>query len=136
MIRRATAADLPRIVEIGRRHHEAAGNAGDYDPDAAASFAASLISGGVVFLSDDGMLGGMIAPSYSAPSHRMAVEMFWSAEDGQGLALLRAFEAWAEEQDADEVRLSAVVGHRGEAVGRLLRRKGYAPVETSYGKAV
>ena len=137
MIRRARESDLYEIVRIGRRHHEAAQMPGRFDGEAFRRFAEQLVTGrGVVFLTDEGMIGGTLAPSYASPGYWMAVELFWWSEDRQGRALLRAFEAWAEENGADEVRLSAVTRHRGAAVGRLLERAGYEPCEVSYSKGL
>lgn len=136
MIRRAAPADLSEVVRMGRRHFAASGLPGEFDADALRAFAERLIEGGVILMSEDGMIGGTLSPVFCAPSRVLAVELFWSAEDGRGRDLLAAFEAWAWAAGASEIRMSAVVGHRGEAVGRLLRLAGYAPVETSYGKAI
>lgn len=134
MIRRATLADVPRLVELGRMHFEGSGLPGDYDEAAAAQFATGIVRGGAAFLSCAGSIGGMATPSYVNPNRWMAVEMFWNAFDGQGSALRDAFEAWAREVGADEVRMSAVWTDRGDAVERILRRAGYARAETSYAK--
>jgi len=121
---------------MGRRHHEGSRLPGEFDPIALERFAAGILDRGVIFVSQDGVIAGVLSPAYAAPSHIMAVELFWSAEDGHGRELLCAFEAWAKDNDADEVRMTAVVGHRGGAVGRLLQARGYTPVEVSYGKAI
>ncbi len=133
MIRTALAEDIPAVVGMGASFHAQSELPFDYDPDAFADFAQGLITSGTILLSDTGMIGGVIAPAYCGPSYRMAVEMFWWAER-DGLALLRAFEAWAASEGANEVRLSTLAAL--PRAGALIQRKGYAPVEISYRKVV
>jgi len=127
VIRRATPADLPRIVEMGRRNYEARPNRGDYDPQAAGDFVNTMLASphAAVFLSDAGMIGGMLCPYWAAPNDVQAVELFWFASDGSGRALLMAFEEWAQDQGADEVRITS-------RPTRALERMGYEPVDTVY----
>lgn len=138
MIRRAGEADIPRIVAMGRKHHEAANNPGAFDDAAATDFVRErMIEGaGVVLMSERGQIGGVLAPLYCAPSHVQAVELFWYAEDGAGAALLSSFEEWAREVGAQTVVLSTVLRHRGQAVGKALMRKGYTPQEVSFSKVI
>lgn len=133
MIRTATIDDIPAVVGMGAKFHAQADLPFAYDPDAFADFAGGLIGGGVILLSDVGMIGGVVAPAFCGPSYRMAVELFWWAER-DGLALLRAFEGWAADQGANEVRLSTLAAlPRADA---LVKRKGYAPNEISYRKVI
>ncbi len=135
MIRRATAADILRIVDMGAQHHAESGAPGVFDADAFAAYARGLIEGsGVVLLSPVGHLGGVLVRAYAAPAWLQAVELWWWAADGCGGALLDAFEEWAADMGADQIVMSTVIAHRGAAVGRVLRRKGYAPKEVSYAK--
>ncbi len=127
MIRRADAADLPRIIELGRKNHEAV-NASPYDPDAARAFVAHVIEAGAVFLSDGGMIGGLVSPFWAAPLDLQAWEMFWFAEDGSGLALLAAFRDWAHAQ-------GAVVRFTTKRESRAFERLGFTPREIIYGDA-
>lgn len=136
MIRSATPDDIPAIVEMGRRFYCKAGLPGEYSDQAMAHFVDGLIRHGVVLIGARSMLGGVIAPVYCAPDWWQAVEMFWWSEDRRGIDLLAAFEAWARERGANEVRMSSVQASRGEAVGRVLARLGYETAETSYSKRV
>lgn len=131
MIRRATESDLPEIMEMAERFYAAAWGDGSFDPEATAGVMSRLIEHGVIFRSRRGMIGGAILPVWCAPTRLEAHEMFWWAEDGAGGALLADFEAWAADRGAI-VRMSALASLRGEAVGRALRRRGYASVETGY----
>ncbi len=133
MIRTASVADIPAIIGMGAKFHAQADLPFPYDADAFGEFARGLIGGGVILLSDTGMIGGVIAPAYCGTSYRMAVEMFWWAER-DGLALLRAFEGWAAAEGANEIRLSTLAAlPRADA---LVKRKGYAPAEISHRKVI
>ena len=135
MIRAAVEADMHRLIEVGRKFHDAAGFKFDLDEDALGSFLSGLISSdqGAVLISDHGVIGGVLAPSYSNPSWVMAVELFWWAER-DGLALLKAFEDWARSAGASEVRMSSLASLPRADV--LLRHKGYAATEISYSKGL
>jgi len=133
MVRTASVADIPAIVAMGAKFHAQADLPFTYDADAFADFAHGLIDGGTIILSDQGMIGGVVAPAFCGPSYLMAVELFWWAKR-DGLALLKAFEGWAADQGANEVRLSTLAAlPRADA---LVQRKGYAPNEISYRKVI
>jgi GNAT superfamily N-acetyltransferase len=133
MIRTATLEDIPAITGMGAKFHAQAQLPFPYEPDAFAEFAQGLIEGGTILITDAGMIGGVVAPAFCGPSYSMAVELFWWAER-DGLALLKAFEGWAADQGANEVRLSTLAAlPRADA---LVKRKGYAPNEISYRKVI
>ncbi|QBF32139.1 hypothetical protein CFI11_13050 [Thalassococcus sp. S3] len=50
----------------------------------------------------------------------IAQEIGWYAEDGQGVARLRGFEAWAAEQGADAVEVCTEPGKRLDRLGYTL----------------
>lgn len=133
MIRPATAADIPQLVKWMERFHAASGTVVPFDADHTAQFLGGLIRQGIVLMHGYGMIGGMIAPAFCNGNWRQAHELFWWAERG-GLALLRAFEAWAVGEGAHEARMSSLASlPRADAV---LRRKGYAATELSYSKVL
>lgn len=121
---------------MGAQHHAEAGNPGAFDREAAANYVGGFIANnsGAVFLSEQGQIGGILAPMYCAPSYLMAVELFWFARDGMGGKLMRAFEEWAEENGANSVVMSSVLQHDGERVAAILERKGYSAREVSFKK--
>lgn len=86
-----------------------------------------------VLVSDAGAIGGMLSPAYCDPSWTMAVELFWWAEK-DGLQLLRAFEDWAQEIGAKEVRMTSLASL--PRADLILRRKGFSPTEISYQKVL
>lgn len=130
MIRQATVGDIPQLLAWGAKFHAQGASGPAYDRRAVSDLLARMTSGGgVVLMHDDGMIGGVLAPAYCDPAWIMAVELFWWA-DRDGMALLRAFEDWARENGAAEVRMTTLAKlPRADA---LLRRKGYAPIEISY----
>jgi hypothetical protein len=129
---RATAADVPRIVDLGARFHAYSCHRGiPFDAEAFRGVAERLVEGGAVFLSDDGMCGGLVSPLYFNPAFSVAVELFWYAPNG-GKGLREEFEAWAEEQGVSAIQFSAMADDHLPAVTRLYRRAGYAPIETLF----
>lgn len=134
MIRRATDADLDRIVELGAAFHayspyrEIA-----FDPEGFRSFAGQLIECGAVFLSEDGMLGGLLVPLYFNPAVVMGAELFWWAGK-TGKALRDAFEAWARDEGAHGVQFSGLTDQREETIRKVFERAGYARAETAFFK--
>jgi hypothetical protein len=103
----------------------------EYVPDSVAAFVAQIVEHGAVFLSDDGMCGGILNPAYFNPAYVVAVEFFWWAPNG-GAGLREAFERWAREAGAVAVQFSGLANNRLAAVSRVYRRGGYEPVEMSF----
>jgi len=135
VIRRATLADVPQVVAFGKLFHAQSQQPFPYEESAGEQFASGLIenSSSAVFLSETGMIGGVLVPAYCAPDWVMAVELFWWAEGG-GIGLLKAFETWASEMEADEVRMTSLASL--ERADKLLRRLSYTPAEISYRKLI
>ena len=132
MIRRAGPEDIPAIVNMGRDFHAySPWSAVPFDDEATEDFAAKMIDGGVILMSDTGMIGGVLSPLYFNPAHVVAVELFWWATAGGG-ALREAFEEWAKDGGAHAVQFSALGNTHSEAMGRMFARHGYRPVETGY----
>jgi len=133
VIRAASVEDLAHIIELAARRHAASGAPGVFDAGVLArSLRQHVLPGGGCFVSDRGVIAGMLAPLWYDEAYRVAFEWFWWAEDGRGRDLLAAFEAWAVALGADEIRMSAVDAHRGGAVSRVLVGRGYQPFETSF----
>lgn len=132
MIRAATVDDIPRLAEMGRKFHAAAQMGFGFDLDAVSGLLGRMIEApeAVVLTSGGGGIGGVLTPAYCDPKWIQAVELFWWAEDRQGLRLLREFEAWAEAKGANEIRMTTLSTIPESA--RLMR--GYAPAEVSYSR--
>lgn len=134
-MRVATAIDIPALVEMGRKFHAQSGLPFGFDEGAVVDLLAGMIESPAaeILMTDRGAIGGVLNPAYCDSSWIMAVELFWWAE-GDGLALLKAFEDWAAEMEASEIRMTSI--YDLPRADRLLRRKGYGPTEISYSKVI
>ena len=122
MIREATAADLPRVARILAERS-------GLSPEGAAA----LAGGGVCLLSEGGVICGSLVRSAAYPGRVIATETAWAPERGAAPDQLRAFSDWARRVGADEVRAASTEGWaRQQAVARLMRREGFAPMAVIY----
>lgn len=87
-----------------------------FDEQALRSTASRFIEGHMhtMLVSDGGYFAGLMQPVAFASNQFLALEYAWFAQDGNGLALLAAFERWAENMGA----VAVVVGDHGRG-GRL-----------------
>lgn len=136
MIRRATLDDLKDACEFATRFHSESVHADvPVVAEPLETWMAGLIEGGAVFLSDEGIIGGVMVPFYWNPAFKMAVELFWWApKDGRALRV--AFEQWAAEQEACRIVFSGQVNERQDTIDKIFRRAGYRPVEVGYVKGL
>lgn len=134
-IRAATVFDMRKILEYGAKFHAMSRQPFHFDTAAAEKFAHILIKNAdsQIFVSDTGMIGGVLTPAFCAPNWVMAVELFWWAEK-DGLKLLQAFEDWAAESGAQEVRMTSLDAL--PRADRLLRECSFEPAEISYRKVI
>lgn len=134
MIRKATHDDLPEILKLGAEFLAYSPYAwAELDPDAFATFAGHMIENGAIFLSDYGMIGGILSPLYFNPSVVLAAELFWWART-EGKALKAAFEAWAVEQGCAGITFTGLTDHHEAAIRRIYSRAGYAASEVAFVK--
>lgn len=135
MIREATSDDVGRLLDMGARFAETAKliESVGYEPaDMAKSFQWMIDDPlHVILMGGAGAIGGSSAPHPFNHSHWMAQEVFWWSEGREGLKLLDAFEAWAAER-CHSVRMITLEAVNPETMGRLYRRRGYAPLEHGY----
>lgn len=138
-VRSATVDDIPALVEMGAKFHAMSPHAflGEYDPQGIGNLLRFLATGSntILLTNGEGLIGGVLAPVYFAPTKIMAEESFWWAGSGGGL-LLAAFETEAKRLGADFVLLSTLHNDRSDVIDRVVRRKGYAPVERRYIKEI
>ena len=136
MIREAVAEDIPEIVGMLARLAEASGALGKFSKKAAKVAVIRQIEDKdrVLFRSDKGLIAGTIVIPWNSPDWLMAFEMWWWAEDGQWMALLRKLEQWARQQGAGEVRIFTKIGPQSKRINAVFRRSGYGPREICYRK--
>ncbi len=151
IVRPATAADLPRVLEMGRAFFGASPFAklGRFDPDSTYATMAGLIADtqrDVLLAVDDagltvGMAGVAVTPLYFAPDVRLGNEVFWWVDPsararGAGLALLEAVIAWARTHGATVLSLAHFHGGGLSDAGVVYREYGFDIFETAYARKV
>jgi len=131
-VREAQASDIPELVEMGARFHAMSPHRhlGDYDREGIAVMLEFMIASpsAAILTNGTGLIGGVLAPIYFAPSKLMLEESFWWAGAGGG-ELLKAFEHVAKVMGASCVLLSTLENDRSDAMGRVMKRNGYTQVE-------
>ncbi len=132
-MRKATVDDVPFLVEMGHKFHAAAQLPFPAEQGAVETAIRQMIEQGVVFVTERGAIGGMLSRAWINPAWVYAAEFFWWAEDGKGRALLRAFEEWARDNGANEIRMSALDHIPAR---KILERAGYSCREISLGKVL
>ena len=126
MIRLAVDADIPRVIDMVERLAATVSGPQRVCRIRTGETLAGLIHGrdGSVWLSDRGFIAGQITQTVISPDP-IAVELGWYAEDRSGLALLDAFEAWADNKGATLKKLSC----KGGVAQAILERRGYSLAE-------
>ena len=141
-VRRATPADVPRILTLLRNFHAAAPFDFPFQAARLDAFIRSVISSGdgAVFLTGSPATGVLVATRVESPMAPYACAMeriIWVEPSARGRAwsaLLDAFEDWGRSAHCQRAMLFSQELLRGSAVGRLFRRRGYQPLETAYSK--
>jgi len=140
----ANHGDTTRIVEMLSvfLHVSAYKDFLSYEPDRIRGIVDRLISGpdSAVFVArrNSRLVGviGVWVHEHPLSGDRVAAELFWwvdtNARGKLGLRLLNAAEAWAKEREATAMQMIAPT----ERVGRVYRRRRYAPLETIYQRAL
>jgi GNAT superfamily N-acetyltransferase len=143
-IRRATLADLPALLPMGREFfaHSGLTDLAEWDDGSFEISATSIIGGSVlgsVFVADldgklVGMTGGIFFPLYCNHSVLIGQEIFWWGKAGHkvGAALLDELEADARRNGAVIFISAQIAGQRDEAFARVYARRGYRPSENTF----
>jgi hypothetical protein len=136
LIRQASDADLPRLLELARVHHAKMTGLPPLDDDSFLATARGAIEAKttVILMTDGGSICGGVHPFYFNRAVSAGVECWWHAEDGLGRETLRAFEEWARSMGASRVVMSGDATHRTEALQRVLRICGYGAINFSMSK--
>lgn len=143
MIRPATRADIPDIVDLGERHLRESHYAQFVTPDrdCMAAAARMLIDSPCALLllaeKDGAITGsiGMMVTPHPYSGQPMASEMFWYVTPearGAGVRLLKAAEAWGRELGARHIIMIAP----DSRVSTFFQRMGYARLEEQFIKAL
>jgi hypothetical protein len=134
VIRPATPADIPFVMEMGRKFADEAGVTAriGWDDESVHDMLETLIAedDGILLVSERGMIGGFVSEHPFNRNTRLFSELFWRAEDGNGLALLAEAERLAAERGATRSLMVAMDGM--DRTRRLYARLGYAPCEAQF----
>jgi GNAT superfamily N-acetyltransferase len=145
MIRDAEAADMPRLIEMGRAFNAEAGYA-ETVPFCERSFAHTLVAlagMGLLLVVDKGdgpvgMAGADLGRAICNHDVLLSREAFWYVEPayrkGFGRDLLNALETRAKARGAAFFDVVAENGKRDEALARLYRAASYSPAERTFRK--
>lgn len=129
MVRAARLEDMPAIikliVEFNDDYHDVPINLSK-----AISVSTWIIEEGVGFISESGFIGGVVVDDLLR-DWTVLQEIGWFSKDRAGMKLLDAFIAASRDLGVDEVRV-CTLETSSPIVGRLLQRKGFAPLERSY----
>lgn len=146
IIRNATMDDVEVLTHMSRQFHEYAPHAAmiNATDDELADAVRALMTHGCVLVADlhgevVGMLGAIINPIWFAPRVKIACELAWwvntEYRGGRaGIMLVKAYEAWAAEQNATVATMSSLQIDLNNAVGKLLHKLGYKESEHTYAR--
>lgn len=146
MIRVATEADIPALVDLGQEMHlESNFSSLTFDVEKTKEYVKSLLGYGIVFCSEDnGKITGFIAgflyqPYFSYDFLATDIGLFITKDARGGMAaprLIDSFTKWAESNGAKQVRPGISVGGNIEGVARLYERMGYSIVGSVFMKEI
>jgi GNAT superfamily N-acetyltransferase len=143
-IRPATVEDLASLEPLAREFYASSQVLKRFDTDLfVQTWIRLLDANGVIFLLEDGSsivgaLGGVLyGDPYSGDA--IATEFFWfvaqRARGGRGgLQLLKAFEGWARDRGALEIRMVHLLDSMPEKLARVYKHFGFQPIEVHYSK--
>ena len=136
MIREATLADIPMVMELGRRFADDAGVTAQvgWDDESVEALLGHLIESddGLLLVGENSILGGLI---YAHPFNRhcrIFQELFWRSEGHEGLKLLARAEAIAQARGASRSMMLDIETMPGAA--RIYERRGYTLTERTFSK--
>jgi len=140
MIREATLADIPAMLELGERFADDAGVTDwvEWDADSVTAMLVFLIEddNGICLVTDGGMFGGFVFPHEFNKNMLVFKEVFWRAERGGGVRMLKRGESWAKAKGAVICGMFAPIKVVNSDVGQLYERLGYSPSERIYMKGL
>lgn len=136
MIREATEADLPQLLEWGANFAESIDLPGGYDRQSAEVMFRQLMDAGILLIGDGGAVGAFVHPSPYNSAHLTGQEMFWWVEpehrgNGMGRDLFDALQAMVEEAGVKSFTMSTLGDH---GIGRFYEAHGYRQTDQNYTK--
>lgn len=128
-VRPATILDLQRIIDMMHVFNDQYFKI-PLNEDKCEVMVSYMITEGIVFVSDYGFIGGIVTEDLFRDWTYLG-ELGWYATDRSGLSLLKAFIHAGKEAGVDEIRM-CTLDTSPESARKVLIKKGFIPVETSY----
>ena len=148
MVRQATEQDVDQLTAMAREFigYSAYGTMIAPADDDIRTGIISVIRSGVMFVAEIegklvGVIAGIIAPMWFAPSISCAVELAWWVDPAHRMTripfrLIAALEEWARESGARLLCMSELVINGETPIARMLSRMGYVNTERSHVKEI
>ena len=136
MIREASEADIPVLLEMGGRFAAKArlGEHVGFDGPSVEATLRHLITSedGIVLINGTAAIGGMVHPHPFNLAVKAGQELFWWSEGHDGLKLFEALEEAAKAKGARFWTMITLEALTPASLGRLYERRGYRALEHSY----
>lgn len=138
-VRRATACDRIAIIRLLQDSHAAAGFTFPFSAPHADMLFRQHMDRGLVLVAGNPAQGVLMAMTFEHPfgAGKWAKETVWYiAPEERGRAALRmldTYEAWAREQGCTTIGMASLASND---VSKIYERRGYAPAETHFVKAI
>ena len=134
MIREAVEADIPMIMELGKRFADDAGvtDMVGWEDEAVEAMLLTMIEGEhILLVGDRGMIGGLVF-GHPFSGRKVFQELFWRNEGPpmQGIRLLDMAEKLAAERGCKRSMMFEIEAFSGAA--RIYERRGYLPAERNF----
>lgn len=140
MCRQATLADIPQLIEWGRKFHQLSPwKDREYDEDLVADMLERMITNprkSIVLMNDEGAVGGIFGALWFN-ADPLVHELFWFSDGTHGKELLKGLEEWAFKEGAYGVvfsRMHTEDERRNTLIDKVYKRQGYGPGEATFVK--
>jgi len=149
-VRKATAADLPHYLELGKKFHAASPmhNVVPFDEDGYSKFYLQSVDSSTVSMwvaeADGavvGIVGAILYSLYFSPSNLVVQELWWWLNpehrgSGLGKEMFTTIEEWAADNGAAALFMIALEDKNAEKMEKVYARAGFRPMERTFIKQV
>lgn len=133
----ATEADEDHVISMAKEFFAVSPYGSvEFEEEAVRVLFRQLLIGGCVIVNERGFIAGALTPLFFAPHLKVATELAWWAPEGGGTELRVLFEAWAVDNSAAGVQMSALNNSYAGRLTANLTENGYTPIEVSYLKVL
>jgi hypothetical protein len=136
LIRPACFADIPKLLEMGKRFADEAGVTArvGWDEASVVALLGNLIESpaGILLIGEQSMFGGLVYPHPFNAKCVIFQEMFWRSEGREGLRAYYAALEQAKALGATHCAMMATEGSNPERVSALYSRMGFSPFDRTF----